>query len=248
MLRHPLIWYREMLSPTGRWVFWMVVGFVFASAGAWFIWSDPSPQATWQESFRAAAPAMSIIVAILGFGTAVGSLVNNGKRDRVLRTIEAWSHFSDSILMTYRKDVASVLGEAAITAPVAKSLATEGKTGAFAKPDGNEATIEEIREVRKRTREVLNGMERLGTGVDLGAYDVETISYLGRNKCTRVYKYVEQYIYAVRDLGQPSAFNEAQVLSDRLERFEIVKKRSGLARKRSDVDGRIARAHNRRWE
>ncbi|MDR2973267.1 MAG: DUF4760 domain-containing protein [Propionibacteriaceae bacterium] len=143
------------------------------------------------------------------------------------QTIEAWSHLSDKLIGTIRRDLAPVLGQGQITQTQAIALAThtsaiDGPAPTFKKPNGTKASDDEIRETRQVILPILKGMERLGTGVSLGAYDTKTIYCLGRSRFISTYEYFENYINLLRtsednNVNQPSAYSEAEMLKLRLE-------------------------------
>ncbi len=173
--------------------------------------------------------------------TAYSAAVRGKKKD----TLEAWSKWSDDSHVA-RAEVSRVFGLEEITVEQAKALAGEFE---MKDKDGRGLTVEKRQEMRRYVaQDILNGLERLAVGVELGIYDEKVLRLLGATIIARTWERFEPYVREKREQGpdkkrQSKAYTELHVLYQIMEEPRLIQTLRG-SRKSVDT-ARLKALRNR---
>ncbi|TFV67803.1 UNVERIFIED_ORG: hypothetical protein E4P37_01545 [Bacillus sp. AZ43] len=140
---------------------------------------------------RDAAPVAAASVALLSLVVAAASALGNWQRQKREATIKAWTDWSDST-RELRAQVTAVLGEGAITKDQARGLVDQERP--LLDKDGRKLRAAARREIRITVASLLNGLERLAAGANLGVFDGRTLKALGGTIIVRHCERFEEYI------------------------------------------------------
>lgn len=171
---------------------------------------------TWKE-LRTAAPAVSSVIAALSLvltGFAVSSAATRQRRER---TIDAWHSWQEDRAKD-RRLLEKCLGADAISeAQVAelrqRPIVTFSAYGGVAlDPKG---TIE----LRDGLVRILNGLERLAVGCELGIYDTKTLGLLSNRIVTKTVGRYDKYLDSARVLN-PRAYKALRALDVEFRRIQ----------------------------
>jgi Domain of unknown function (DUF4760) len=202
LLRPWRLWSSGAKIVVGIVIFLVVVG----GSGYYAYWKD-----------QPIAPTMS---AVVGGGSlfvaaiaAYGAVARSRRKD----TLEAWVKWSDGTIDA-RRELTRVLGAKTITDEQAKALTEDvqllDKNGAPLDNDARE-------KLRGQVGDVLNGLERLAVGVELGIYDEAVLRLIGGTIIARTYERFKPYITARQEDTfkdrQTRAYKELKTLYSLIE-------------------------------
>lgn len=164
------------------------------------------------------APVVAATIATLSLALTAWNIYLSSRRRRRQATLEAWIAWSAATVEA-RMSITRFLGTGVITATQAQELVE--KT-ALHDHNGNVLSSDQRAEVGNATVLVLNGLERLAVGVDLGIYDIKTLSMLGGTIIKRTRDRFAPYIAGRReakdlDLRQARAFVALDSLAEEME-------------------------------
>ena len=204
-----------------RWAPWALLGvalFVIVSLVLRDIDLDPA----WSV-VKQIAPVGAVVIALSSFIVLATSSWSNWKAARNQATLEAWTDWSDRCTDA-RRLLTITLGLKAISDEQAKSLATTGAplNDLAGKPVPNA----EKQAVMDAMMLLLNGLERLAVGVDLGVYKRDVLIAVGGTIIKRCYERFEPYVELRRTLPdrstrQERAFIELERLVSQIKFSEV---------------------------
>jgi hypothetical protein len=168
------------------------------------------------------APVVAAAIATVSLALTAWNTFLNARRRRRQATLEAWIAWS-AATVDARMSITRFLGTGVIFATQAQAL-VEKTT--LQDHNGKELTADQHAEVGNATVLVLNGLERLAVGVDLGIYDIKTLSMVGGTIIKRTRDRFAPYIAGRReakdlDLRQTRAFVALDKLAEDMERRRI---------------------------
>lgn len=196
------------------------------------------------HSTGAALKIVSAGTALAALFVAAFSAYSGVVRSKKKDTLEAWSKWSDDSRVA-RTEVSDIFGLEEITVDQAKALAGDFE---MKDKDGRGLTIEKRQEMRGYVaHDILNGLERLAVGVELGIYDEKVLRLLGATIIARTWERFEPYVKAKREQGsnkarQSKAYTELHVLYQIMEEPRLIQTLRG-SRKSVDTARLIALRH-----
>lgn len=190
-----------------------------------------------EATFTAVAAGIAVGALFVTAYSAYSAAVRVKKKD----TLEAWNKWSDDHREARRR-LTRELGEGEITEEQARILADDTPKPPAVKPSrryrnqaastqsvpqlknrrGEAMPDEVVRRLQNDVDDVLNGLERLAVGVELGIFDEAVLRLLGGTIIARTYERFEPYIDAVRESSstkkrQSRAWSELSVLYHMIE-------------------------------
>jgi hypothetical protein len=183
------------------------------------------------------APVVAATVALLSLAVAAASAVATWRRQKREATLKVWAEWSiDSV--EARRELSALFGKNNITRDQARSLMVGSPP--LMDINGNQLDDVRRREVLHSIVGILNGLERLAVGANLGAFDSATLKALGGTIIVRTFNRLQPYIEERRTtehehLRQRTAFVDLQWLVAEIE------SRNLLARKREVDQERLRR-------
>jgi hypothetical protein len=171
-------------------------------------------------------PIASLCIALLSLVVASSTAIGNARRQKVMATMEAWIAWSDGS-QEDRRQVTALFGTAPLTAAQARAL-IEG--GPCLDAHGQPMTEDRRKQALRTIVRLLNGLERIAAGVDLGTYDVATLNTMGGTIIARTFYRFRPYIQLRRTtpidpLRQRDAFTRLEALTSEIERLSTVDRR-----------------------
>jgi hypothetical protein len=180
-----------------------------------------------------AAPIGAALIALASLLVAAINVATAASRGRKQATVDVWTKWSDSTVEA-RKALTRLLGQQALTAAQAQGFVE--RQGVVPGANGQPLTSEQRAEAANAMIEVLNGLERVSVGVEMGVYDLATLRALGGTIVVREYTRFSAYIVARQTAqlpaGQARVFIALANVSDLLERRSIVDKKQEIDRRR----------------
>ena len=145
---------------------------------------------------KTALPVAAALIALVGLTSSAIGVAFNVSRQRREATMKAYSEWSDSTWLI-RKKLQQMLGDGVLSeAAAAELVGAPGAARTMPKKDRSEL-VNEI-------GSVLNGLERLAVGVELGVYDIVTLRRLAGTIVVRYWERFETYIKARRLSAVPT--------------------------------------------
>lgn len=178
------------------------------------------------------APIVAAGIATLALVWNATNTYRSGRRAKREATIEAWvawSEATDEDRMTLSK----LLGTATIGAQQAKALVEPGVT---LQGKSQSLSMEEKQQAMHSITKVLNGLERLAVGVELGVFDLRTLEVLGGTIIKRSRERFAPYIVARREdpdlsLRQTRAYLALDKLAADIQQRHVDRERLTYLRK-----------------
>ncbi|MFT3969956.1 MAG: hypothetical protein QM695_06670 [Micropruina sp.] len=134
------------------------------------------------QAVKSSLPVLAALVAVVSLTSSAINSAANHRRQLREATLKAYSGWSDTTL-SQRVALRESLGERVLSQSIAAELAGD--------PNAPQGLSPEFRpRVRKDIVEVLNGLERLAVGVELGVYDLVTLRSLAG---TIIVRYWERF-------------------------------------------------------
>lgn len=169
-----------------------------------------------ESIFTASAAAIAVGALFVTAFSAYASANRGKKKD----TLEAWNTWSDDHREARRR-LTRELGMSEISEEQATALADPTRARLKNK-DGDVVSDETLKQLRGDVCDMLNGLERLAVGVELGIYDEAVLRLMGGTIIARTYERFEPYIDATREAGstrkrQSRAYTELTVLYNMIE-------------------------------
>lgn len=191
------------------------------------------------EAVSSVVPVVAALIALMSLLATGFASWSNWRRQRRLDTIKAWNEWSDTSREA-RHRLTTVFGMQSITPEIGRALAEDISTGT----DGTALSDPQVR--RKAVNDlvvVLNGLERLSSGVRLGVYDLEMLRVLGGTIIVRQYERGTAYIEARRTAciegrRQATAFKELERVANDLRSANLGAAKNDVDRARLDSLGR----------
>jgi len=170
---------------------------------------------TRESIFTAVAAAVAVGALFVASYSAYSATVRAKKKD----TLEAWNSWSDDYRAA-RRELTRDLGMGEISDEQAKALVV-GDTELKNK-QGTTLSEEKRKLLDDHVCDMLNGLERLAVGVELGIYDEAVLRLMGGTIIARTYERFEPYIDATRQANstrkrQSRAYTELTVLYHLIE-------------------------------
>ena len=157
------------------------------------------------QAVKSSLPVLAALVAVVSLTSSAINSAANHRRQLREATLKAYSDWSDSTL-DQRVSLRESLGEKALSQSIAAELAGD--------PNASQELTDEVRTtVRKEIVEVLNGLERVAVGVELGVYDLVTLRSLAGTIIVRYWERFEPYVSAKRGLSNPALRQKAIYLA-----------------------------------
>lgn len=216
-----------------KWIPWFLVGALALVVTTLLLKDfDLNPALKWAGGI---APIAAVVVALFSFLLLAITSWATWRAARHQATLEAWTAWSDDCIDA-RKHLSQTLGMKVISDEQAKALADDAlvlhdKAGAALSPDDRRLVIYNM--IR-----VLNGLERLAVGVDLGIYKRDALVLVGGTIIKRSYERFEPYIRLRRTTSdankrQEKAFDQLLALVSHIKYYEVDAERLKTLRQRS---------------
>jgi hypothetical protein len=182
-----------------------------------------------------AAPFIAAVIALLSFALLAVTSYANWRASRHQATLEAWNAWSKSSMRS-RRLLSARLGLKVISDEQAHALAHEGVT--LTDVDGNSLSTKRKQKVLDNMVHVLNGLERLAVGVELGIYRRDVLILVGGTIIKRTYERFEPYIEIRRtttqlEKRQERAFAQLSALVSQVRSYEVDVQRLQALRRQS---------------
>lgn len=186
-----------------------------------------------KESSEAVFPAVAASVAVGALFVTAYSSYSGSTRAKKKDTLEAWNQWSDGSRAARRR-VTRLVGVDEFTEAQGKALAT-GASQQLSGKDGVILNEEQFNELKDDVHDILNGLERLAVGVELGIYDEAVLMLMGGTIIARLYERFEAYIEALRKsestkTRQSKALTELTILYHMMEEPRLKKTLEGNRR------------------
>lgn len=151
------------------------------------------------------APVAAAAVALISLIVLMMTSWNTWTATRKQATLEAWSAWSDRTAAD-RKLLTDTLGAHALSTEQGAALADRAKT--LHDLRGEEVVGDEREKIVHALAQVLNGLERLAVGVEVGIYRRRVLVHVGGTIIKRSYERFEPYIEHKRSLPDKSRRQE----------------------------------------
>ncbi|MGB3762428.1 MAG: DUF4760 domain-containing protein [Ornithinimicrobium sp.] len=185
------------------------------------------------KSVRASAPVVAALIALLSLVATSVSLSFNWRRQRRESTLAVWIEWSDKNNAA-RRTATRLLSMQALTAIVGRAIADNAPV-----VEGDiDLTDPAIRgEAGRAVVSILNGLERIAVGVNLGVFDASTLRELGGTIIVREFERNRAYIDARRTATnelrrQANAFTALESLVNDFNSRRLREERKDLDRRR----------------
>ena len=224
-MEHPRFWARRTRAL-------IILASIGIATGAWLL-AEAFARRSFMDGVVKDAPALAVAVALISFVATAFNLAASWTRTRREATIKVWTEWSDSHYKDRRK-VTMVFGEVAMTEAQGQALVNGG---ILHDAYGVALTDRQKAEAANALVSMLNGLERIAVGVELGVYDLATLSNLGGTIFARTFERARPYIHARREASeitkrQSLAYVSLQNISALLERKRLVHDRREIDRNR----------------
>ncbi len=185
------------------------------------------------HALKVAAPIGAATAALLSFIATSISLASNWRRQKRAATLAAWTEWSDSTTPARRR-LTRALDVYALSDEVGRALAEESPFYGGTIDLRDDAVRGRV---TKDLVRVLNGLERLAVGVEMGIYDLDTLRRVGGTIIARQWERGKSYATARRTLAdekrrQERAYLALEGLSTRLESKRLREESLNLDRRR----------------
>jgi hypothetical protein len=175
---------------------------------------------------KAAAPVAAVVVALISVVVAASGVIANYRRSRREATIKAWTDWSDATIED-RRTMTRYFGLGALNRETGFDIVKMGPQGLHGRAPET-LRPDELKNAKERATatgamvRVLNGLERLAVGVEVGVYDFATLNRLGGTIVVRHFERSQTYIEARRtaeddQLRQANAFTSLQYVAGLLD-------------------------------
>lgn len=144
-----------------------------------------------------AIPAVAAIAATSSLLVATVGAVATWNRQGRQATLQAWTAWSDDTVEA-RKTLSRSLGEEVLTREQGRALADKQQIPGFEPVPGST----EYRDLGNAVVEILNGLERIASGVLHGVYDARMLKSLGGTTIVRSYQRLLPYVVGRRETTQ----------------------------------------------
>lgn len=184
---------------------------------------------------KEAAPVAAAAVALLSLMVLALSSWANWRASRHQATLEAWNDWSERSRAA-RAELTQLIGNGRITAAQGHAIAHTGEV--LVDANGNPLTMDQKQTVINSMTQVLNGLERIAAGVEVGIYRRDVLIIVGGTIIKRSYERFEPYIevrrsMSERDKRQERAFAQLSALVSHVKGYEVDAERLAALRRRS---------------
>lgn len=165
------------------------------------------------------ATMVAATVAVLSLVSTAVSTGISTRRQRRQATIEAWARWSDATV-DHRRNVQRILGNDPFTGAQARALIDREGAPLLGR-DRTEVPATDVAVVKHAISQILNGLERIATGVEVGVYDEMTLRILGGSIIVGHFRRAQTYIEERRATSnisrrQVNAFRALENLCQRM--------------------------------
>lgn len=150
-----------------------------------------APSKPVQDQLVRLAPAAGAVVALGSLLVTAVSAMAVWRRQKRQATVEAWTNWSDNTVDA-RRCLSSHLGSGKISTDQARALADDDRP--LVDKNGNPLDADARMEVLENLVTVLNGLERMAAGAELGVYDSRMLRKLGATIIVRTHLRFQPYI------------------------------------------------------
>ncbi len=187
---------------------------------------------TQEPLFGAISASLAVGSLFVAAASAYSAVIRAKRKD----TLEAWKAWSDGHSQA-RRYVTDVLGAAEISDAQALAL-TANHT--LQDKNGKDLSSDDRQKLREHIADILNGLERLAVGVELGIYDEDVLRLIGGTIIVRTFERFEPYIInrrtrATTRTRQSRAYTELEVLVKMIESTTLKERIQGDQRAIDDA-------------